>query len=450
MNFGSFGIGLLDGVSKGLVLGQAIKGIRNESAVNDLREQGMADAKQARSDAIAQTIKTVDTTTQQNGASDQMSMVSKNGPASDDLIGESMKRLAARGPAQGLALSTAVAPSQAYEVGGLRFATQAEAQTAAEKAAPDIMHFFTKQAAPAIYAKLVEQGDMDKAEAWNKWMEQGTTKARLKVWGNAYRAAMMGDHERAADHVFDLYSQYDDGVHPVSKTAVKDEQGNLTGFNVVLKRGQDGKEYSQFIGHDQLRELGLAALSEPQFFELDWRRQREQEQARAAALTKLTEGRQRFNQNIALEGIRLGGDIRKLGIQHDNAVTLEQIRSANEAGRPGPVGKQAADLRALGLSDSDIRQRVLDEHKGAARAPHPDQVRLELYQQLSKNETNQYDEAGQYTEVGGKTFGQLSPALKNAVIARELSALGLSGGSTIPTARPSPSANSLPPLWSGR
>ncbi|OWY39387.1 hypothetical protein CEK28_08695 [Xenophilus sp. AP218F] len=461
MNLGHFGAGLLNGAAQGLQLGLAMKSAMNNQKLDDLREQGMQEAKAARQAFIGRQAAPV-----QMGAPEQMSVQAPPPPAVNDAIGESLQRVATRAagigaPAQTSSIAPApddlISASQqrqaasqaarasgimpaatAYQSGKQLFADQEQAQAHAEANAPDVMEFFRKQAAPRIYQKLVEQGDADKAEAWNKWMQKDDANKRLKIWGGAYRAAQMGDFERAADGVMQLYSQYDDGVTPLSKEVVRDAKNNVLGFNVKLQRGD--QTFSQFIDRDAVRELGLSALSEPQFFELDWSRRRQQEKSAADAATRLAEGSQKLKHEVVKKKLELGNSLAVEDARSRNNITEAQARDA----LPGETGRKIRDLRASGIfSEDDIREQFRHGQE-TPRPLNPDSARMQIYRQLMENEEG---------------FAQMDPAQKNARINQELAATGVGSGGvsggkmapyqTIPN-QPNTASKGLPPLFDPR
>ncbi|MEN2425986.1 hypothetical protein AA0N74_08090 [Chromobacterium vaccinii] len=437
-DFGSFGIGLMNGAGQGIQLGQAMRGVRNQAELEEIRRKGMDEAQQQRDAEIQRKIEVMDTTMPAAGAPAKLATpVPGSEPQPDDVIGNAMQRVAARSPVEGLARSTAIAPSQGYQVSGQRYDNRDDAAAAAAKDTPDIVHFFNKNAAPMIYAKLLEQGDPKQAEAWQGWIQGNAAQERLKIWGDAYRAAQMGDWHNAADGVFKLYGQYDDGITPISKEAVTDKAGNLTGFNVVLKN-KAGEQYSQFVDRDSLREMGLSALSEPQFFQLDWHRQQEQAKNRNQVLGKLAEGRQKFSQEAALEGIKGKNRLEQIDREGSNQVTLAQIKDALDAARPGPAGKKIEDLRNAGYSDEEIYRLIGSGISETKRAPHPDDVKLTIFRNLAA------DVLTDYPEFGKKKFLELNQDQQRQVIQRQYNALGLIGDTPKPAARPARPAPTSP------
>lgn len=412
MNWGGFAIGLSQGLDRGLDMGQKINNLIKQDKVDKVRAQGLAEAQAARAAAIDGAIqenKGAPTNPAATGgitgqpaseatattkpelspsvkpqasptasptypmAEDPMTADKPIKPAMEDK--PITRRRVLSEPEQKPAPQTAApaTPAQTglpFVVGGKGYATREEARAAAEKAAPDMMSFMSKTLVPKMQQVYLEQGDMEKADAWGKWAEERDNKDAMREWAGAYRAAQIGNFDKAADHVFNLYKRYDDGITPLSKETVRDNQGNVTGFNVRLKRDATGEEYSQFIDKKQLTEMGLSALSPQAMFEAQFKRQQAADQAAATNAAKLAEEDRQFKRDIYKDDRNFGQqrELKRIDSQEqaardarqqDNAIekmTIEkQLDDAKASSRVRrEVGAKVQALREAGYSDEFI------------------------------------------------------------------------------------------------
>lgn len=317
MNWGGFAGGFAQGFNNGVSMGKTIGEVMKQKKIEDVRAQGIAEAQAARAAAVDGSIKDGSTSNPAAtvGVSGQPAapaapeakpqtlplaedpMTADQKPAQQPIKPSDEDRPLTRRrvlsePAEQpetkpIAAPTQASPAQAaasglpFMVGGKGYATREEARAAADKATPDVMHFMSKTLVPRMQQAYIEQGNVEMADAWGKWAEEKDNKAAMKEWAGAFRSAQMGNFEKAADHVFELYKRYDDGITPLSKKTVKDNQGNVTGFNVRLKREATGEEYDQFIGKKELTEMGLSALSPQAMFEAQFKRQQSADEAAA-------------------------------------------------------------------------------------------------------------------------------------------------------------------------
>lgn len=386
MNWGGFAGGLAQGINNGLSIGSKINDVLKEQKINSIREQGMKEAEQARADSVAGMIR-------ENGigaaptqpqravepaaATGQMApdnVVAQTAPVQAPVVqdipagGQVPPAPPAQPAAMGMAgmpsAPAANAPSPAagginapaappspkpFMVGDMGFDTKEEATKHAQKNAPSVMEFFIKQAVPKIQQGYLEQGDPAKAEAWGRYAEGETSRQNMDTWSKAYRSAQAGDMEGAAKHVFKLYQNYDDGITPVSHETVKDKDGNVTGFNVKLKTDASGEVRSQFVGKNELVEMGLSALSPPALFEQEYKRKNAAEAARlAAAGAELKDAR------------ALGRDLVKENTKAVNTNIITDKKIAADKEKATLAGEQR-------LKEIDLQQTLRNAGLGKAK-----------------------------------------------------------------------------------
>lgn len=470
MNWGGFASGFSQGLNSGLDMGQKLNNLVKMDKVEKVRAQGLAEAQALRDAEIDKKIQegggnpaaTMGVTGQPSAAPAPAMPLAEDPMTADKPIKPEMedkpitrRRVLAEQPEMAPATQKSSAapasPAQSglpFMVGGKGYATREEARAAAEKATPDVMHFMTKTLVPRMQQAYIEQGNVEMADAWGKWAEDRDNKAAMKEWAGAFRSAQMGNFEKAADHVFELYKRYDDGITPLSKETVKDNQGNVTGFNVRLKRDDTGEEYSQFIDKRSLTEMGLSALSPQAMFENQFKRQQAADEAaakNAAEIAKEQRGLQIDNYKAARDNIYAKGlkqvenqyqterDIR----QQENAIeklTIEkQLDAANASTKVRrEVGAKVDALRGAGYGD-DFINGVLPSLLGVGeykKAMSPEDAKLKIRGELMAND---------------RAFQKMSEAERAAEVGRVMEFV-YGKPTTTPRAN-SQSTPSSPPVW---
>lgn len=371
LNWGGFAQGL----NSGMVLGSALKNAIKEDQINKVREQGLAEAQAARQDALTQADgSVVESAAPQTGqvAPDRPEAYTQAVPTPPVMTAQPLNSSPASSPAASGVPSNAVAPAapmvdaapaaqglppagnveppaapKPFMVGQQGFDTRDAANKAARKSVGSEREFFLKVGVPQITQKLTEMGELDKADAWQRYAGEQQTQKNMETWAQMARSAQSGNFEKAADHAFDLYKQYDDGVTPVSKELVKDDQGNVTGFNVKLKTDATGEERSQFIGTREITEMGLSALSPPAMFEQMYKRQSAADAAGAQARVKSAHDAQTFQREVVKQGMidnrvdkrQTAADAAKaVQAEREHGYRLEELTTAENLKQAG-IGK---------------------------------------------------------------------------------------------------------------
>lgn len=497
MNWGGFAGGFASGFAGGVAMGKTIQDAMKQKKIEDVRAQGMAEAQAARASAIDGAIKEGPATTGITGkpaeevtapstqptesivpnpekaagatvtpvtdagatpsspagvttpsasgsATPTSSATPTTGEGAKAIAQEQPKPItpqASEQPAEKPATtgSTPAAKGLPFMVGGKGYATREEARAAAEKSTPGVMEFMSKTLVPKMQEAYLAQGNVEMAEAWGKWAEERDNKAAMKEWASAYRAAQMGNIEKAADHVFNLYKKYDDGITPLSKEAVKDKAGNVTGFNVRLKTEATGEERTQFIGKRELTEMGLAALSPQAMFELQFKRQAEADKVAAASAAKIAEETRAEGREIRKEARGEARDIRKDERTQANALEKLTIEKQLEEAKIGTGEKRKIQakvdtLRAGGYSEEFING-VLPGIIGVGdykKATSPEEARRLAHSDRMKADP---------------MYGRKSPEEQKKILDQDMALIysGVKPSSTIAASAPAtPAAGGLP------
>lgn len=415
MNFGAFAGGLSNGFQQGVKMSKTFQELAKERGLQEIRDKGMAEATSARDQAIKGLIEDTGAPKDQGAKAvapqakvetQPLPPIENAAPPSQDGTTSSpaapATTITPEAPAPAATEEKAEAPAGLpgrYKVGDKFFATEKEAFAHAEKNAPSLEDMQFKVMVPKMQQFYMQQGDIEKAEAWRSYAEKRSTQKNMETWAKAYRSAMTGNFEKAADHVFDLYKQYDDGITPISKEMVKDQDGNTVGFNVKLRNDATGKEYSQVITPKELSTLGLSALSPSAMFEKHY----QQQQAAMKIQGEIAKENRKFKHDVDLENVKQGNRKEIENVKQGNAIeklTIEdQLKAAGVTGaEEKKIKAKVSALKTAGYSDDFINQQMpgiigIGDYKKATspeearRLAHSDRMKSDpMYARKSRDE----------------------------------------------------------------
>lgn len=109
---------------------------------------------------------------------------------------------------------------------------------------------YMKVGAPRVMEALISRGEFEKADAFQKYMTSHETRKAMKDMGIATTAFLLGDIEKGADHLAEVFNNL--GYLPDETTVVKDEttftkgrDGEVNGLKVVFKDEKTGNTFEQ-------------------------------------------------------------------------------------------------------------------------------------------------------------------------------------------------------------
>lgn len=322
MSFANFGIGLgafTKGLSSGVQTGAQLAEMKNQGDIRRQAKQGMKSAESAREADVS-------------GRVEQTGLDGR-----DDFMGD---------------------VTTGYKVDGKDFSSPEAARGEAEKGVGSVMDYFMQDAAPKIAETYMSQGDPEKAQAWQTFIQDRNTQKGMEHWAGAMRAAQMGDMDGFATKLSEAYNSpgyMDDGV------SVKGHQIGEDG-SIALTFERDGEEFTQtFEGSDDLVQAGIGLLSPQAAFETSLA----QTQAASEARNKAALEEQKFNRNLARDthkqNLKDRSDMRQEGAKEDRAIaTLRKWDYSDDEIRemvPRIIG--ANNTRAE-ISDTDLRAKIMD------------------------------------------------------------------------------------------
>lgn len=121
----------------------------------------------------------------------------------------------------------------------------------AAKGAPDpvdsFMDAYITEGIPLLVEGYLKMGQYDKAMQFQKFAEDAKTQKTMRIWAEAVRAASIGDANGVLDKMTEYHGKIDDGLTVVREKSdyIRDENGNIQGINITLKRDDTGEEFTQ-------------------------------------------------------------------------------------------------------------------------------------------------------------------------------------------------------------
>lgn len=168
----------------------------------------------------------------------------------------------------------------------------------------DLQSYYMKTSAPKIRDYLLEQGEVEKAQGWDKWLKDDKVQQGVNSWSKMVQSFSMGDYEQAVGYLKDTYNNsgyYDNGVEVVAHQ-VNDNGGVTATFKTA-----DGKEFTQDLGDiEQVMRTNIMAMSPEGVFDYGTK-----------TLTAIDAAR---------------AEDRKLQSKHAQQVALENVKQGNRYG----------------------------------------------------------------------------------------------------------------------
>lgn len=311
-------------------------------------------------------------------------------------------------------------------------ARQADIQSAvASGATPDqaesqvgsYLDYWKKTTAPQLTQHWMETGQVDKAQNFDKWLQDSNVQAGMKSWANMSRSFAMGDRAGFLKNLNATLTQsgyYDGNVQPLAATEKLNDKGQLVGYTVTFKDKATGKESSQDFDGNDIQRMAVIGLSPQQIYSQGM------DELAAARKAQAENAKTQRDQNFKREewGVK---QQQTLEAQNNNS----QLKIAEEAEKKrlglvdpakDPMAKAKATaewLRSQGYDDAYIRKAapalvgIQNQSKPmSSRIEDFIKTRIENDRQFSKLPlAKQIEQAQQYiATVDGASGDNTAPA----------------------------------------
>lgn len=234
-----------------------------------------------------------------------------------------------------------------------------EAKAKTDGTIDNVMNYYMQNTAPKLQQYWLSQGDIDKANAFGKWIQDDNVKQGMKYGAGMIRAAQIGDPDAVMDNMVKLYNQpgyFEDGLSAVKAETRRDKDGNATGWDITLRDNKTGKESTHsFNSMDDIYKTAMQFGDPKNVFEYGMQ---ELQAGRKAQLETAKENRdwqrklteKKIDQDYKLEG------------QNNES----QLRQAEERTKATSGNKKVQDARA---AEDYLRSRGVPEESIKALAP---------------------------------------------------------------------------------
>ena len=236
-----------------------------------------------------------------------------------------------------------------------------------ERASTAFMERYMEVGAPIVIKEYLRRGEIDKAQKFQEFLDQGATKAGMKNWARASFAASVGDFDSFATEIMEGYNRLDyfgdDTTIVTTESGFTDAEGKITkdnrkiaGAKIVFKDEKTGKTFEQvYDSPEDIVTMGVTLLAPEEAFEY-W--VRKTDAAREAALgaakvdqekaEKAAEARAKSVEAAALAIFKAAKESINPA---DQAMTMEQAMEEAEAAIPGGAPRRA-EADPLGGAES--------------------------------------------------------------------------------------------------
>lgn len=234
-----------------------------------------------------------------------------------------------------------------------------EARAKTDGAIDNVMNYYMQNTAPKLQQYWLSQGDMDKANAFGKWIQDTNVQQGMKYGAGMIRAAQMGDPDAVMDNMVKLYNQpgyFEDGLSAVKAETRRDKDGNATGWDITLMDNKTGKESTHsFNSMDDIYKTAMQFGDPKNVFEYGMQ---QLQAGQKAQLEAAKEGRA-WQRTLAEKELDQGY---KLEGQNNQA----QLDMAKEKAKGTTGNKKVQDAQA---SEEYLRSRGVPEASIKALAP---------------------------------------------------------------------------------
>lgn len=335
------GIGsLADGFARGLQMRKLYDSARKEDAADKAREEAIAFANQQRESQLEEETNRImglgPHESQAPGPS-QAEPVAVAQPVNMSNPQTATPASAAPAtPAEQPAPQPAQQPVAASGISDQRL-TREQARKLAEERLGDSSDSTHQIIAQRMRDYYVKAGDLDMAEKWDKYAETREARRQMRHFGNALKAASVGNHEGFIKNIRPvLEDNYGKGFEIRNTTPVKTKDGTVTGYNFEILNTRTGEATQNSMSIDDLYQVGLTMGSPEQGFSRWLASQQQREEARSKA----------------------AAEAGKIQMQTAKEIAVEREKSRLRDQEIGPLGKKIRDMRVAGIPD-DVIQRVV-------------------------------------------------------------------------------------------
>lgn len=223
----------------------------------------------------------------------------------------------------------------------------------------NVMNYYMQNTAPKLQQYWLSQGDVDKANAFGKWIQDSNVQQGMKYGASMIRAAQAGDPDAVMDNMVKLYNQpgyFEDGMSAVKAETRRDKDGNAAGWDITLKDNKTGKETTHsFNSMDDIYKTAMQFGNPQSVFEYGIDQMKAGQKVAAETAKEGRDWDRKLTEKQIDQGYKLEG-------QNNES----QLRRAEKAAEGTSGNKKVQDAQA---AESYLRDRGVPENQIKALAP---------------------------------------------------------------------------------
>lgn len=275
-----------------------------------------------------------------------------------------------------------------------------------------LMDYYMKVSAPRVREAYLQNGDVEGAMGWDKWINDDKVQKGAKFWANGVVAAQRGDHQGFLDNFIKSYNShgyYDDGTTATGGEVLKDKNGNATGFKITLKDKDGNERTQQFNNMQDIYQSGLAVVSPDTVFQFG----RSEVDRIKNTKAQIAIEQSKFNRDVALKQINANNEFKLADFKANADISRDNNKANNDIAVASH--KQKLGLGNDPVSKANAMSRALKENAGwdDAKIKQAYPVFLEVYRQ-SKSPQDQLSSTIELLSKNDMDFVDLSPQDKVA------------------------------------
>ena len=220
----------------------------------------------------------------------------------------------------------------------------------------NVMNYYMQNTVPKIQQQYLANGDVQKADAFGKWVNDSNVQQGMRYGAGMIRSAQQNDPQGVMDNMVKLYNQpgyFEDGKSAVDAKIVNGEDGKPSGMAITLRDNKTGKDETHtFNSMKDVYDLAMQFGQPDQVFKYGM------EQVAAGQKIQAETAKEERDWQRTLTGKQIDQN-NKMEVDNNQS----QLRQA-EARNPGSNKKVAdatatiAFLKKNGASDEYIRSNM--------------------------------------------------------------------------------------------
>lgn len=222
-----------------------------------------------------------------------------------------------------------------------------------------VMNYYMQNTAPKLQQYWLSQGDVTKADAFGKWIQDTNVQQGMKYGAGMIRSAQLGDPQGVMDNMVKLYNQpgyFDDGFSAVKADVRRDKDGNASGWDITLRNDKTGKESTHsFNSMDDIYKTAMQYGDPKNVFEYGIQQLQAGQKAQLEAAKEGRDWQRKLTEKQIDQGYKLEG-------QNNQA----QLDMAKETAKGTTGNKKVQDAQA---AEDYLRSRGVPNEQIRALAP---------------------------------------------------------------------------------